>query len=277
MFKHNKYTNMAGSLAALLLASSSVFAGTPAQTIAASADEPAVSSINGKIDGIYGAVNQNYLRGTAGTISLPVGQRFGLQLDGLYARGFGTDILGYGGHFFTRNPSKGLLGLAVGGTHSTDFDDLIAGVEGELYFNRFTVGGFVGYNHYDTHVLSSFAPRVNTQRDFTTARLFAAVYPVDNLMISAEWQNRFGKNFYIVGLEYQTSLPGVALFVDGGVGDHNYRQVLGGIRIYFGGKKSLKDRHRKDDPENMGGIFGGTSGAGIASPAQPAAPRRGPV
>ncbi len=103
------------AFAALVLASGSAFAGTPAPTIAASANEPAVSAINGKLDGFYGAVNHNYLRGTAGTVSLPVGQRFGLQLDGLFARGFGTDIFGYGGHFFTRNPSKGLFGLAFGG------------------------------------------------------------------------------------------------------------------------------------------------------------------
>ncbi len=268
MIQHIQTPKFMSAVVALILTSGSAFAGAPTSTIAASADEPAVSAVNGKIDGLYGAVNHNYLRGAAGTISIPVGQRFGLQLDGLYARGFGTDILGYGGHFFTRNPSKGLFGLAVGGTHSTDFNDLLAGIEGELYFNKFTIGGFVGYNNYDTRVLSTFASCVNTQRDFAAARLFAAIYPVDNLMISAEWQNRFGKNFYVIGLEYQTPLRGVALFVDGGVGDNNYRQVLGGVRLYFGGNKSLKDRHRKDDPENMGSTFGGTSGAGIASPAK---------
>lgn len=272
MSQHTPSTALASAFAALVLASGAAFAGTPAPTIAAAADEPAVSALNGKIDGFYGAVNHNYLRGTAGTVSLPVGQRYGLQLDGLFARGFGTDIFGYGGHFFTRNPSKGLFGLAFGGLHSTDFNDLLVGVEGELYFNKFTVGGFVGYNNYDTRVLSTFASRTNTQRDFIAARLFAAVYPVDNLMISVEWQNRFGKNFYILGLEYQTPLRGVALFVDGGLGDNHYRQIIGGVRIYFGGEKTLKDRHRKDDPENIGGIFGGTSGAGIGSPGGQSAP-----
>lgn len=272
MLQHNHTSAFVSAFAALILASGSSFAGTPAPSIAASADEPAVSAVNGKLDGFYGAVNHNYLRGTAGTVSLPVGQRFGLQLDGLFARGFGTDIFGYGGHFFTRNPAKGLLGLAFGGLHSTDFNDVLAGVEGELYFNKFTVGGFVGYNNYDTRVLSTFASRVNTERDFIAARLFAAVYPVDNLMISAEWQNRFGKNFYIVGLEYQTPLRGVALYVDGGLGDNHYRQLIGGVRIYFGGDKTLKDRHRKDDPESINTSFGGTSGAGVGSPGQQTPP-----
>mgnify|MGYP000853186951 FL=1 len=117
-------------------------------------------------------------------------------------------------------------------------------------------------------MLSTFASRTNTQRDFIAARLFAAVYPVDNLAISAEWQNRFGKNFYILGLEYQTPIRGVALYVDGGLGDNHYRQIIGGVRIYFGGDKTLKDRHRKDDPESINTSFGGTAGAGIGTPAQ---------
>jgi hypothetical protein len=250
-------------------------AGTPPPTLAAAADQPAVDGVNGKLDAFYGAVNNSYIRGTSAAISLPVGQHYGLQLDGLYARGFETDILGYGAHFFRRDPSKYLLGLAAGALHSTDFNDILAGVEGELYFDKFTIGGFVGYNNFDTRVQSTFATRVNTERDFIAARIFAAVYPIDNLMISAEWQNRFGKNFAVVGLEYQTPVRGLALFVDGGLGDSDFRQLTGGVRYYFGGAKTLKARHRQDDPENITTVFGGTSGAGVSSPGSsaPSAPK----
>ncbi|MFN7562709.1 MAG: hypothetical protein ACK5TH_13080 [Prosthecobacter sp.] len=250
------------SIFSLLLAAG-LQAGTPAPTIGAAADEPAVSGLNGKLDAFYGAVNRSYIRGTNATLSLPVGQHYGLQLDGLYAHGFETDIYGYGAHYFRRDPSKYLLGLAAGALHSTDFNDVIAGVEGEWYFNKITLGAFVGYNNFDTRVTSSFAPRVNTERDFIAARIYAAAYPVDNLMISAEWQNRFGKNFCIIGLEYQTPVRGLTVFVDGGLGDNDFRQLIGGVRYYFGGDKTLKARHRQDDPENITSVFSGTAGATV--------------
>lgn len=254
------------SLLAAALFAGAAHAGSPPPTLAAAADQPAVDGVNGKIDAFYGAVNRSYIRGTDATLSLPVGQNYGLQLDGLYARGFETDILGYGAHFFRRDPSKYLLGLAAGAIHSTDFNDILAGVEGELYFDKITVGGFVGYNNFDTRVGSTFATRVNTERDFVAARIFAAVYPVDDLMISAEWQNRFGMNFCIVGLEYQTPVRGLSLFVDGGLGDNDFRQLTGGVRYYFGKDKTLKARHRQDDPESINGVFGGTAGAAISNP-----------
>lgn len=264
------------SLLAVLITLVTANAGTHAPTIAAAADQPAVDGVNGKIDAFYGAVNRSYIRGTSAAISIPIGQHYGLQLDGLYAHGFETDIYGYGAHYFRRDPSRYLLGLAAGALHSTDFNDVLAGVEGEIYFNKFTLGGFVGYNNFDTRIGSTFASRVNTERDFIAARIFAAAYPVDNLMISAEWQNRFGKNFCIVGLEYQTPIRGLTVYVDGGLGDNNFRQLIGGVRYYFGGDKTLKARHRQDDPENINSVFQGTAGANV-SPQSPQAPFTGLV
>jgi hypothetical protein len=34
------------------------------------------------------------------------------------------------------------------------------------------------------------------------------------------------------------------------------------VRIYFGGDKPLKDRHRQDDPSNVNTTFIGTNSAG---------------
>ena len=220
-----------------------------------------MSGPNGKIAGIYGAINQSYVRGIEGSYSIPVGQSYGAQLDGSYIRGFETDIYGAGGHFFRRNPAKGLFGLAVGAQHSTDFTDILAGFEGELYLRSLTLGAFVGYNNADTHVVPSFIPNLVNQRDFVAVRLFATAYLTENLAFTAEYQNRFEKSFYIARLEYLTPIKNVALFVDGGLGENNYRHLMGGVRFYFGGSSTLKERHRKDDPENINNIFRGTSGA----------------
>jgi len=264
-----KTTCLKFTLALSILAiGSSVHAGAPAASIANSANasviEPAVSGLNGKIDGIYGAVNQSYMRGVSGSVSVPVGQKYGAQLDGSYIHGFETDIYGVGGHFFRRNPAKGLLGLAFGGLHSTDFTDILVGVEGELYFKSITLGTFIGYNNADAHVPPAFIASLARGRDFIAARLYATAYLTENLAFTAEYQNRFERNFYIARLEYLTPVKGLALFADAGLGDNNYRHLMGGVRFYFGGSNTLKDRHRKDDPDNINNAFSGSAGAGMS-------------
>ena len=253
-----------------VLSISSAFAGESAKSIQAAANqsviEPAVSGINGKIDVNYGAVNNSYTRGTAGSVSLPLGQSYGLQLDALYQHGMETDIYGLGGHIFTRRPDKGMLGLAFGGNESTDFTDLLVGVEGEYYFSKITLGGFVGYNNFDSHIIPTFSTNLATKTNFVAGRIYAAIYPMDNLMLRLEYQNRFERNFFVAHLEYQTPVRGVALFLDGGLGDNSYSHLMGGVRIYFGGNKSLKDRHRKDDPSNINSAIINSATGAISSP-----------
>lgn len=244
-------------------------------SVAESAVEPAVSSINGKIDTNYGAVNGSYTRGVSGSLSIPIDHSYGFQLDSLFEHGMESDIYGVGGHLFTRRPDKGLLGFAFADTVSTDYSDLIAGVEGEYYLDKVTLGAFVGYNNYDTHIIPTFDVDLDKKTDYVAGRLYAAIYPTDNVMLRLEYQNRFEHSFYIAHLEYQTPVRGLALFVDGGIGDHDYSHFVGGVRLYVGGDKSLKDRHRKDDPSNINSVFLNTGMAGSSNPGQPVNP--GPV
>ena len=52
----------------------------------------------------------------------------------------------------------------------------------------------------------------------------------------------------------------VTLFADAAIGTSDYDHAIGGIRFYFGaGGKSLKARHREDDPVNL--MIQGVSGA----------------
>lgn len=251
------------------MAASAAHAGAPVASIASAANspvvEPAVSGLNGKIEGIYGAIHESYVRGTAASVSLPVGHQYGLQLDGSYLRAFEADVIGFGGHFFRRDPAKGLFGLAVGAQHSTDFTDVLAGFEGELYLGDITLGAFVGYNNADTHVIPAFIPGLVNQRDYVAVRLYATLYLMDNLSLTAEYQNRFERSFFMAGVEYQTPINGLALFVNGGVGENDYTHIMGGARFYIGGSSTLKDRHRKDDPDNINSVFTGTYGAGAGA------------
>ncbi|WP_395746683.1 hypothetical protein [Prosthecobacter sp.] len=258
-------------LAALAVASltQQLHAGAPVPGIAAAAAEPAVSGINGKLDADYGAINRSSTRGVAGTISVPLGQRFGAQFDGLYQHGFSTNIFGVGTHLFTRDPGKGLLGLAFSGMTSQKFTDVIVGMEGEYYFKKVTLGLVAGYDNYNSRVPTTF-PGLATHQSFAAARVYAAIYPMDNLMVRLEYQNRFNHNFYVAHVEWQTPINGVALYADAGVGEHSYAHLIGGVRIYFGGSKPLKDRHRKDDPSNVNSTFIGTNSGGSTDTAAPA-------
>jgi hypothetical protein len=267
------------NFAAFIISSSAVVAvlvqttaigGDPGKGILYSKDvqafiEPAVSSINGKIDTHYGEVNDEDTRGVGASISLPLGERYGFQFDTLYEHALDNDIYGAGGHLFTRRPDVGLLGVAAGMTDSDDYSDALVGVEGEYYLDKVTLGGFVGYNNFDTHIIPVFNPAVANETDYLAARLYAAVYPMDDLMVRLEYQHRFDLNFFIANVEYQTPIRGLALFVDGGVGENDYSHLIGGARIYFGDNKTLKDRHRKDDPSNIlsdfinTGITGGSN------------------
>ena len=270
-----KTTHTLPLLAALAVtAVTQIHAGSPVSSsadkgIVAAASEPAVSAINGKLDANYGAINRSSTRGLAGSISVPLGHRFGAQFDGLYQHGFATNIYGVGTHFFARDPGKGLIGLAFSGMTSQKFTDLIVGVESEYYFKQVTLGAVAGWDNYDSHVATTFPGLVNHQ-NFVAARVYAAVYPMDDLMVRMEYQSRFNHNFYVAHVEWQTPASGVAIFADGGVGEHGYAHLLGGVRVYFGGSKPLKDRHRKDDPSNIGSTFIGTNSGGSTNTAAPA-------
>ena len=263
-------------LAALAIASvTQLTAGEPAPGIAAAASEPAVSGPNGKLDTNYGAVNRSSTRGVGGAFTVPLGHRYGAQFDALYQHGFSTNMYGIGSHFFARDPSKGLIGIAFSGTTSQKFTDIIVGLESEYYFKQLTLGLVAGYNNYDSHVPTTF-PGLATHQSFAATRIYAAAYPMDNLMIRLEHQNRFNHNFYIATVEYQTPVKGLAIFATGGVGENNYAHLMGGVRLYFGGDKSLKDRHRRDDPDSINATFIGTN-SGCSTTTAPDAPAPAPA
>ena len=164
-----KITHTLPLLAALALASvTHLHAGDPG--LAAAASEPAVSGINGKLDTNYGAVNRSSTRGVGGAFTIPVGHRFGAQFDALYQHGFSTNMYGIGTHFFARDPSKGMLGLAFSGVTSQKFTDIIVGLEGEYYFKQVTLGAVAGWNNYDSHVPTTF-PGLNTHQNFVASRI----------------------------------------------------------------------------------------------------------
>lgn len=248
------------ALASALLFSSSVIAadlyveGTPnVPTVL-----PAVSGINGKLSLEGGALDSDGFGAISGSVSLPIGHRYGLQLDAM-AGVLDDDFIGsVGGHLFWRDPSYALLGVYGSFTHADNVDGHVSriGVEGEYYWNQFTLKSVVGAEFIDIDVAS-----------YDETNLFAftdlSYYAMDNLELSVGHRFTGEKNALALGVEYQLDQQvfssGIALFAEGRIGEDDYKGAWAGVRMYLGDNKSLIRRHREDDPtdwaeDNLFGI-----------------------
>ncbi len=198
---------------------------------------PAVSGINGKIQGLYGNTNGDELKAVGGSLALPLGSHAGLQIDGAYG-GLGDDQLkGIGIHLFTRDPENYLLGLLGSHAELQDVDINRTGLEVELYNGPVTIASFAGYQQGDFH-----------HTLFGTLDL--RWYPVNNLMLEAGGSLADSDDGRLhIGAEYQIA-TGLSACIDFATGENHYDHALLGLKYYFGADKKLLQRHREDDPTN---------------------------
>lgn len=209
---------------------------------------PAVSGFNGKLD--YAGGNMDSHEGNIfdASLTLPVTHQTGFQADGLYSQISDVNFYGGAGHFFWRDPSMGLVGLTGGYLYRDGVDTFQAGAEGQYYLGRFTLGAFGGVGSIN---YANSAPFIDTNPIRFVGRISADYYPLDDLRIGASFTTAFGDNLAKGELEYQTPIRGLALTAEVSYGDYGYHDCLFGIRYYFGGKKSLRDRQRQDDPPGL--------------------------
>jgi hypothetical protein len=145
---------------------------------------PAVDGLNAKVAAFGGVADGNGFYGGAGSVSVLLGLRFGLQIDGIVAGadldvGGDATLAGTAAHLFWRDPSIGLLGLYGQYVHADvlgGVDVFASAVEGALYLGRFTLEGVVGAEGGDG---GSFD--IDT-RFFDMAQI--AYYPTDNLKLA---------------------------------------------------------------------------------------------
>ena len=110
-----------------------------------------------------------------GSLTGPLSDRFGYQIDGALAGGDLNAFGGVGLHVFWRDPNVALLGLYGDYVSPPGGNDLWRiGVEGEAYLGRFSLEGFAGYQHV-----------TSAGRDYFTGDATVAYYPIDNLRLSA--------------------------------------------------------------------------------------------
>lgn len=248
-----------------LLHSSTVLAADMVE--ASEGQLPAVSGVNGKLDFSYlysdldGALGDIHGGAVIGSLSAPIGERYGLQIDAGFSRSDGGGVVGdvdqYGiaAHFFTRDPDKGLLGIYAH-YQNTDFgfidiDNYRYGVEAEWYMHQVSLEGFIGADYVD----SGMGDDTFVNLDFT-----AAYYLNDNVRLEAGVDHQFETTRGKVGFE--AILPmfqnNTSVYANASFGEDN-TTVRAGLRIYFGeDDKALIDRHRQDDPRtrllNLNGL-----------------------
>ncbi len=213
------------------------------------AAEEAVSDLNGKVGYAGGSMEGDWGNNVSASGSLPVTSNVGFQADWLYTDVSDREFLGSAAHLFWRDPQKGLLGLVGGGVDEEDIDSLRGGVEGEYYLEHFTLTATAGVAslEYDD------GPFPFIDDDVTDFFGGAGIryYPLDNLMLSVSYLHVFDNELVLGMAEYQTPIHGLSVFAQIADGEHGYDHALFGVQFYIGRAKSLIQRHRSDDPQNL--------------------------
>jgi hypothetical protein len=216
---------------------------------------PAVDGVNyaGSVYG--GSFWERGLVAVDGTVAMPLAPNYGFQADVV---GASWQKRFYGevhGHWFWRDPNVGMLGLYAAYTHLARFGGAHAGylgVDFARYHGPWEVKGTVGVEAGNS--ASGFtSPTVFTVYDNKT-RFFDFVdvsyYFTENMKLGIGHRYLSGKNALALRGEWAAPLGGgrmTSLFVEGRVGENDFKSIWAGLRVYFGTKdKSLIRRHRED-------------------------------
>jgi hypothetical protein len=258
-----------------------VYTKAPKATLASTLD-PAVDGVNGKLDGYGGSIASMRIFGVNGSLSLPVSGQYGVQFDGNIGSLDSSKFAAGAGHWFWRNPSQMLVGVYASETYWDRFGGVdvtqVAG-EGEYYLGKFTVQGIAGVefgNSVSSSATSTSIVPPGTQPccaggtpGVATTTTFSQGYDIktrffDQINLKYYFDDNFsayvghrylgGENALALGGELATPLGKglmASAFVEGRVGEDNFRGVWGGLKLYFGqSDKPLIARHRRDDPPN---------------------------
>jgi hypothetical protein len=247
--------------------------------VASAQQLPAVSAPNGKIEFDAGVLSQpspSFLGRVAGTITVPVGQQFGIQFDAAAAisPGFTSSAAL---HAFTRDPASYLIGGTLGVVRTPGATIVAAGPEAEGYFDRWTLEAWGG-------VAIAHPTGVAPARVAPFAMADLAYYLTDDARLSVGVSSLDGYNALQLGGEYlfeDFDAP-VSLTAETRIGQDGAWRITGGLRIYFGPEhKSLIRRHREDDPSDRSTALAiaangrTTTGAAPPASASPGGPGAG--
>jgi hypothetical protein len=223
---------------------------------------PAVSALNGKFEFGGGFVDASGLSSDeilygAASLSVPIGETFGLQADIAAKDMFSDTAFGGNLHLFTRDPNSHLLGVIAGYGDAGDAEAGWIGGEAEFYLDQVSFEAAAGYINVN--------PDNGSNKDKFFGFADVAFYPVDNLRLALGGSSVAGFESGHLSAEYLLSSLPLSLKLKGEIGEDNFAAATAGVSFYFGGSdssKSLIRRHREDDPRNrVLDIFGAGAAA----------------
>jgi hypothetical protein len=241
---------------------------------------PAVDGLNGKFSAFGGSIANRGMYGVNGAFSVPLQGQFGAQIDGSIGSLDSRAFASVAGHFFWRDPNRGLIGLYLDHTYWDQLGGVYVsqvGGEGAYYLGPLTLEGVAGVEFGNSVSSATTAtsvippggiglpPGIITTTTFlqgfdVRTRFFDQVNVKYNFTddVNAYVGHRYlgGLNALALGTEYARPLGhGVmgSAFIEARVGERDFHGVWGGIKFYFGQKdKSLIARQRQDDPPVWG-------------------------
>lgn len=209
------------------------------------AGDPAVSVLNFKVTAQGGDVEDEAAWLGLAQVTAPLGHAWGLQGEAGVFDWDGNTAWGLAGHAFTRDPARYLIGGFGAYASSDEFDVDVGriGIEGEYYLERITLAANTGYQWGDSFI-----------DDTWFGEVAATWYADDDFGITggAAFDDEVVLGHF--GVEWLvgrgSSLSGLALRGDIYMGDNEYDAALIGVTYYWGHDATLKDRHRKQDPDS---------------------------
>ena len=203
----------------------------------------AVDGINGKIAGLGGSYANKGIYGGLGSISMPLGCEFGVQIDAS-GGSFANRFLGSAaGHLFWRDPAKALLGVYGSYTYWDQVGGVRAnhvGPEAELYMGRWTLQGVAGVEWGNTAsgTVDNFIQTYEIKTRFFD-QVNVGYYLQDNFKLFIGHRYLGGKHALALGGEYGIPMSGgvmTSLFAEGRFGEGDFHGVWAGVQFYFGQK-----------------------------------------
>jgi hypothetical protein len=221
------------------------------------ATQPAVSDINAKFDLRGGFESDVEFYTGVGSVTAPIGDRFGVAVDGLLGAIDGDLAVGGAAHLFWRNPDSMMLGAYAEVSHAeaTGGGTLERGAaEVEFYFDRLIAAGVLGYQAGDLG-----------EGFFSKETL--SFYATEDFRLYGSHRYEPGPGHSgAVGAEWLTPAAGhrLAVFGEGRINEDGEWGASGGVRLYFGPQKSLMKRHVEDDPVDHFDLFLQAAGSSIS-------------
>ena len=203
----------------------------------------AVSYVNGWVGASVGGLSVNHsggsiLLGKAG-ITFPLGDLFGLQVDLFDGTVVHQNLQAADSYLFWRSPAQGFVSAHVKYQESNHVYETLYGLRGDAFIDNWTLTAEGGGVHTN----------VGGANSTYYGEIYVNWYPISDLRLFVNYLRVQVANVYQVGAEYQLglcALPGLSVFADGGVSQHDLRYGFLELRYYFGKNKSLIQRHRED-------------------------------